>query len=126
MEKISALENRLLEALLKAHRELLEAMKSGGSVDRLCSYWSKKERYLEALVTYGSFGLTSEELFKKRAIWLVRPNEPDVTKRVKTVSMFLRRLQLGGLASRVREGYAYRYFISKNGIKRLEYYAHKH
>ena len=106
-------------------RDILESAKSGESVElKLAVLAGKKERYLEALSMYDSLGLTSVELFKKRDAWLSHPRESEVS-RAKTVSIFLQRLKRAGLVRRVREGHSWRYFISKDGVKRLKYYEDK-
>jgi len=104
-------------------KRISEALKKGTSIETLLESFPKmKERYLTALAAYGSFGLTPQELHKKRMIWLYCPSE-NITFRVKTISMFLNRLYRGGLVERRAEGRTYRYFITLSGRNRLNYYS---
>lgn len=124
--KIEELENLRLEYYLILERKILEGLRAGRTVDsRLLDFSGMKERYLEALDVYGSFGLTPCELYEKRSVWLCRTGEKMGTSRIKTISMFLRRLHLNGLARRQKEGRTYRYFISMSGRRRLSYYRNR-
>jgi len=123
--KLGTLENRRLDVNLAIADRMLEAVKNGISIEgKHTDLSGKKERYLEALSCYQPWGLTPEELYEKRQVWLWHPGEPEVL-RVKTVSLFLLRLKRDGLASRIRESHSWRYFIKKDGIKRLEFYIEK-
>ncbi len=122
--KIQELERLVLEYNMILTKRISVEVKNGASMETLLESFPKmKERYLKALVAYGSFGLTSQELYEKRMIWLYCPKENTALFRVKTVSMFLNRLYRGGLAERKAEGRTYRYFITLSGRNRLNYYS---
>ena len=121
--RIQELEGLRLEYNTIMIKKTSEALKKGTPLEMLLkSFPRMKQRYLEALAVYGSFGLTPQELHEKRRIWLYYPDEVTVLWRVKTVSMFLNRLGRSGLAERKEEGRTYRYFITVSGRKRLNYY----
>ena len=121
-KKIEEIENLRLDKYLIIERKMLEAVRAGRPVDpRFIDLSGMKERYLEALAVYSSLGLTPRELYEKRVEWLWRPGE-KMSKRIKTISMFLRRLRLDGLARRKREDRTFRYFITLSGRRRLSYY----
>jgi hypothetical protein len=120
--KIQELEDLRLEHNIILTKGISEALKRGTPTENLLRSFPKmKQRYLEALAAYGRFGLTPQEFYEKRMIWLYSPNE-DTTVRVKTISMFLNRLSRGSLAERKVEGRTYRYFITLGGHSRLNYY----
>ena len=123
-KKIEQLEDCRINYYLVNVKKIGEALNSGRSSESVFVDFSRmKERYLEAICTYGQLGLLSRELYEKRGIWLWRPGEGDVpSARLKTVSMYLNRLSRAGLVYRKREGREYRYFITMNGRKRLYYY----
>jgi hypothetical protein len=122
--RIQELEGLRLEYNTILTKKTSEALKKGTPIETLLKSSQKmKQKYLQALAAYGSFGLTPQELHKKRMIWLYYPNEGTVLFRVKTVSMFLNRLCRSGLAERKAEGRTYRYFITVSGRKRLNYYS---
>ena len=121
--KIQELEGLRLEYNTILTKKTSEALKKGTPLEMLLkSFPRMKQRYLEALAVYGSFGLTPQELHESRKIWLASPYEATLLWRVKTVSMFLNRLCRSGLAERKTEGRTYRYFITLSGRKRLNYY----
>lgn len=122
--EIEELEKLRLKRISMTLEKMLEAERRGRrAYVRPEDIPSLKKRYLEALWVYEHLGLTPNELFKKRNVWLLCPgDEKKITKRAKTVSVFLHRLQSKGLASRKREGRIYRYFITKHGVNRLGYY----
>jgi len=121
--KIQELEELRLEYNKILTERILKALRQGVPMEAtLKSFPKMKERYLEALRVYGSFGLAPQELHEKRMTWLYCPKEKTALFRVKTVSMFLNRLCRSGLAERRREGRTYRYFITLSGRKRLNYY----
>ena len=121
--KIQEFEDHRLQNSIKLVKEISEALNKGISLETLSkSFPRMKQRYLEALAVYGSFGLTPQELHENRRIWLASPYEVTVLWRVKTVSMSLNRLCRGGLAKRNAEGRTFRYFITLNGRNRLNYY----
>jgi hypothetical protein len=122
--RIQELEDLRLDNNIILIKKKCEALNKGISLETLSkSFPRMKQRYLEALNVYGSFGLTPQELHENRRFWLSSPYEVTVFWRVKTVSMFLNRLCRGGLAERKSEGRTYRYFITLNGRKRLNYYS---
>jgi len=121
--KIEELEILRLKYYSIVEKKMLDDLRAGRPVDpKFLDFSGMKERYLEALEAYGSRGLTPHELYKARLSWLLRPLEKMGDVRVKTISTFLQRLCLDGLARREREGHTYRYFITDSGKKRLNYY----
>lgn len=122
--RIQELEMLRLDRNTILTKRISEALRKGTPIETLLKSFPKmKQRYLEALGAYGSFGLTPQELHEKRMIWLYYPEEYTMLFRVKTVSMFLNRLCRSGLAERKAEGRTYRYFITSSGRKRLNYYS---
>jgi hypothetical protein len=122
--RIQELEDLRLDYNIILIKKKCEALKKGTPLDPLSKSCPRmKQRYLEALNVYGSFGLTPQELHESRKIWLASPYEATLLWRVKTVSMFLNRLCRNGLAERKAEGRTYRYFITSSGRKRLNYYS---
>jgi hypothetical protein len=123
-KRIRNLELARLEQHNLKGRKMLEAYKSGRSEKQFLDHSGMKRRYLEALAAYRNFGLTPSELCDKTRYltWLCSPGEEPPHPRLKTISMFLRRLANAGLVSREKDGREYRYFLAISGVKRLSYY----
>ena len=121
--KVEKLETLRLELFLEQEKKILEALKADRPVDpRFIDSSGMKQRYLEALEAYKGLGITPSELYKNWSAWLWRPSDDKIVVRQKTISMSLRRLRLAGLARRESEDHTYRYFRTKNGSERLNYY----
>jgi hypothetical protein len=96
-------------------RELmLAAIKAGRWKECKSSLFPAKptERYLLVLGNYGQLGLTPQELYSIRKIWLQAPDETfDLS--VKTIWANLHKLAKSGLAESRIEGLTYRYFAKQ-------------
>jgi hypothetical protein len=98
-----------------ARLDLIEAkIRNGTWKDHKSSFFPAKpmERYLFVLVVYGQLGLTPQELYSVRKIWLQAPDE-TFNLSVKTLWANLHKLAQDGLAEDVNEGLTYRYFAKQ-------------
>jgi Fe2+ or Zn2+ uptake regulation protein len=77
------------------------------------------ERYLLVLGIYGQLGLTPQELYSVRKIWLQAPDE-TFNLTVKTVWANLDKLVKAGLAKSANERLTYRYF--DEGEKSVDFF----
>jgi len=113
--QIDQIETARLKLVESARLELMEAaIKKGRWKEYKRSLFPVKptERYLLVLGNYGQPGLTPQELYSVREIWLQAPDEA-FNLSVKTVWANLHKLVQAGLAESVNEGLTYRYFAKQ-------------
>jgi hypothetical protein len=109
IDKVLALIDK--SKIVRIERARETAIKNGRWKESKPSFFPVKptERYLLVLGTYGRLGLTPQELYSVRKIWLQTPDE-TFNLSVKTLWANLYKLEKTGLAESVIEGLTYRYF----------------